>query len=239
MLATWLGITAGAVLAVGSPADPPADPSASADSLAAGPLDPRLERLLAEDTALRALRDQLPQCAEICLTPVEAVITAFALGPAHRLKGRFILDAKGGGADDPDERERLFYLNSHGDFRRYGTLVIAFEAEAMRRLLNPVSKRLPAPLDEGEIIVERRRAVRRVPLNEATMMKRFGDRRLLVDGEVGLKWIGFVGTPGREGARGEGYYQVWLRVSTPDQVTVLDEAQTGQAAGSRALSGDG
>ena len=59
------------------------------------------------------------------------------------------------------------------------------------------------------------------------MMKRFGGQRILVDGEVGLKWIAFIGTRGREGVPGEGYYQVWVRIAAPEQVTMLQGADNG------------
>jgi hypothetical protein len=53
------------------------------------------------------------------------------------------------------------------------------------------------------------------------MMKLVGDRRFIVDGEVGLKWIAFSGTRGGEGVLREGYYQIWVRITAPEQVTIL------------------
>ena len=175
-----------------------------------------------EDAPLRAIRDTLDACVAGCLTPVEAVSTAYLAGPARRTRGRFLLDVEGGGADPVNEPDRYFYLNSHQDFRRFGTLVLAFDPEAMHRLLNPVRTR-PSQTEEGDIIVKARR--RRVALNQNNMMKRFGDRRILVDGEVGLKWIAFIGTRGREGVPREGYYQVWVRITAPEQVTILGRAR--------------
>lgn len=176
-----------------------------------------------EDGPLRAARGTLDPRATGCLTPVEAVSTAYLAGPEGQTNGRFLLDVKGGGADPLTEPQRHFYLNSHPDFRRFGTLVLAFEPEVMRKLLNPPRTR-PRKTKEGDIIVEARR--RRVALTRDNMMKRFGGQRILVDGEFGLKWIAFIGTRGREGVPGEGYYQVWVRIASADQVTVLDDDKT-------------
>ncbi|MFY8048431.1 MAG: hypothetical protein ACOVNS_06375 [Erythrobacter sp.] len=177
-----------------------------------------------EDIALREARGTLDACATGCLTPVEAVSTAYLAGPKRQTNGRFLLDVKGGGADPVTEPERHFYLNSHPDYRRFGTLVLAFEPEVMRKLLNPPRTR-PREADEGDIIVEALRP--RVALTRENMMKRFGGQRILVDGEVGLKWIAFIGTRGREGVPGEGYYQVWVRITAPEQVTMLQGANNG------------
>ena len=47
---------------------------------------------------------------------------------------------------------------------------------------------------------------------------------VIIDGEVGLQWIRYNGTPGIEGQRGQGYYQVWIRIASPAQVTILEGA---------------
>ena len=179
-----------------------------------------------EDDALREARLRLDACAQDCLTPVEAVETAFLAGPGQRTRGRFLLDVKGGGADPRIETERYFYLNSHRDFRRYGTLVLAFDPEVMRKLLNPPLPR-PRQLEEGDIVVEADRPRRNVALNRSNMMRRFANRRLVVDGEVGLEWIEFIGTRGREGVAGEGYYQVWVRIVEPGQVRIVEKVGQG------------
>jgi hypothetical protein len=184
----------------------------------------RIDRLFAEDAALREARQQLPACSDLCLTPIEAVARAVAAGPGQASKGLFILDVKGGGVDDASALDGLYYLNSHRNFRRLGTLTLAFEPDAMKQLLNPVPKATPHD-DPGDaqIVVRAQRPRKRVLLTVANMMKRFSGRRILVDGEVKLKWISFVGTRMREGKTDEGYYQVWIRISSPDQVTILDQ----------------
>lgn len=174
-----------------------------------------------EDAALKAARSMLEACEAGCLTPVEAVTRAYLAGPMHQTRGRFLLDVKGGGADPVGEPERFFYLNSHRDFRRFGTLVLAFEPEVMRKLLNP-PRTHPRLSEDGYFIVEAPRPRRTVSLTQANMMKRFGKRRLIVEGEVGLKWIAFIETRGREGVPGEGYYQVWVRIAAPEQVIMVE-----------------
>lgn len=182
-------------------------------------LENQIQRIIAAEADLRAARDAMPQCAEGCLTPIEATALAFDSGPQQRTAARFVLDIGGGGVSRPEDDERLFFLNSEKDYRVFGSLTLAFEPEAMRQLLNPARADLSDPADEGGIIVERER--NRVALNLANMMKRFAGRRLVIDGEVGLKWIRRYGTSGREGIRDEGYYQVWVRIAVPAQVTLI------------------
>ena len=183
-------------------------------------LENQIERIIATEAELRAARSAMPQCADGCLTPVEAVALAFDAGPQQRTRARFVLDIRGGGVSKPDDDERLFFLNSQRDYRVFGSLTLAFEREVMRRLLNPARTDLSDPIDEGDIIVERARD--RVALNLSNVMKRFAGRRLVVEGEVGLQWIPYYGTSAREGVRDEGYYQVWLRITSPDQVTIIE-----------------
>lgn len=183
-------------------------------------LENQIERIIAAQADLRAARSAMPQCADGCLTPVEAVALAFDAGPQQRTRARFVLDVRGGGVSGLDDRERLFFLNSERDYRVFGSLTLAFEPEAMRQLLNPPRSDRSDPIEEGDIIVEGERE--RTELNLSNVMKHFEDRRLVIEGEVGLKWIRYYGTSGREGVRDEGYYQVWVRIDTPAQVTIIE-----------------
>lgn len=186
-------------------------------------LERQAEKIVEAEAGLRAARLDLPECADGCLTPSEAVATAFAAGSGQRVKGVFVLDIRGGGASGRDSPERLYFLNSEQDYRVFGSLTLAFEPEVMRQLLNPPRVVMRDPLEEGDIIVERERPRNRVALNVSNMLDKFGNRRLLIDGEASLEWISFIGTSGREGVRDEGYYQVWVRIASPDQVTILDD----------------
>lgn len=186
-------------------------------------LENQIQRIIAAEAELREARSALPQCAEGCLTPVEAVALAFDAGPQQRTRARFVLDIRGGGVSRPEDRERWFFLNSEKDYRVFGSLTLAFEREAMRQLLNPAGTNLSDPTEEGDIIVERERD--RVALNLSNIMKRFEGRRLVVEGEVGLQWIRYYGTSGREGVRDEGYYQVWLWIVSAEQVTIIADDQ--------------
>ncbi len=183
----------------------------------------QIQRIIAAEAELRAARSTTPECAEGCLTPIEAVALAFDVGSEQRTKARFVLDIRGGGVSPPDDDERLFFLNSERDYRVFGSLTLAFQPEAMRQLLNPARVELRDPLEQGDIIVERAR--KRVALNLSNMMKRFAGRRLVIEGEVELRWIGYYGTSGREGVRDEGYYQVWVRIASPAQVTIIGDGQ--------------
>ena len=218
---TWLRIIGLAAAVMVAAAPHTSDAQASAARISR--LENQIERIIAAEADLRAARNAMPQCAEGCLTPVEAVALAFDAGPQQRTKARFVLDIRGGGVSEPQDRERLFFLNSEKDYRVFGSLTLAFEREAMRQLLNPASTDLSEPAEQGDIIVERDRE--RVALNLSNMMKRFAGRRLVVEGEVGLQWIPYYGTSGREGVRAEGYYQVWLRISSPAQVTIIADDQ--------------
>ena len=184
-------------------------------------LERQAEKIVEAEAGLRAARRGLPECADGCLTPSEAVAVAFSTGSDQRVKGRFVLDVRGGGDSDWRDREDLFFLNSERDYRAFGSLTLAIDPEAMMQLLNPPRAGLGEPIEEGDIIVEAERP--QVELNVANMMKRFENRRLIIDGEVGLQWIRYIGTPGIEGQRGQGYYQVWIRIASPAQVTILQE----------------
>ena len=209
----------GGLLAAAMLAAAPVASEAGASRARIAKLENQMERIIAAEADLRAARDAMPECAKGCLTPVEAVALAFDAGPQHRTKARFVLDIRGGGVSRPEDDERLFFLNSEKDYRAFGSLTLVFDPEAMRQLLNPARDDLRDPAEEGDIIVERDRD--RVALNLSNMMTRFENRRLIVDGEVGLKWIRYYGTSGREGVRDEGYYQVWVRIASPAQVAII------------------
>ena len=185
-------------------------------------LERQAEKIVEAEADLRAARRDLPECADGCLTPGEAVAVAFSAGPDQRVKGRFVLDVRNGGASNWRAPEDLFFLNSERDYRTFGSLTLAIKPDAMMQLLNPPRSEPREPIEEGNIIVETERP--QVELNVANMMERFENRRLIIDGEVGLQWIRYNGTPGIEGLRDQGYYQVWIRIASPAQVTMLEGA---------------
>lgn len=165
-----------------------------------------LERL---EQGLREDRARLPQCTDtLCLTPSEASVLAFKAGPGNRVAGRFILDVKAGtGPKNPDQlhNEDLFYLSSYRSFMDFGTLVVAIEPESLRGLIDNAG-------DDAQV----RPSV-------ARMMKLFKGQRVIVDGEVGLQFIEY--RDWESGQRnGRGYFQVWVRVTSPEQITVLGPA---------------
>lgn len=217
----WMadGIVVSAVIAGLALVDIQADPDP--EHLSRG--ERQAERLIEAEADLREARRVLPECAVECLTPSEAVAIAFSAGPDRRVNGRFILDIKGGGASGPGAPESLFFLNSQKNYRLFGSLTLAVEPEAMRHLLNPPRVKLGDNLQDGDIIVERERPRKRVSLSVSNMLDRFENRRVLIDGDVGLQWIRIFGTKGREGVRREGYYQVWVRVASPGQVTIVSD----------------
>lgn len=211
----------GGLLAAAMLAAVPAASEPGASPTRISRLENQIERITAAEADLRAARDAMPQCAAGCLTPIEAVAIAFDRGPQQRTATRFVLDIRGGGKSSPEDDERLFFLNSEKDYRAFGSLTLALEREAMRQLLNPARTDPRDPAEEGGIIVERDRD--EVALNLSNVMKRFENRRLMVEGEVGLKWIRYYGTSGREGVRDEGYYQVWVRIASPTQVAIIND----------------
>jgi hypothetical protein len=167
----------------------------------------RLERGLREDRA------RLPQCAATdCFTPSEAAAVAFQKGPGERTQGRFILDVRGGtGPSDPHQlhTEDLFYLSSFRRFTGFGTLVVAIAPDALSDLM--ADSAVSGIKDRAD-----RPSVSR-------MMKQFGGQRVIVDGEVSLQWIEF--RDWESGQRnGQGYHQVWVRVTSPEQITVVGPA---------------
>lgn len=210
----------GGLLAAAMLAAAPVASEAGASRARIAKLENQMERIIADEADLRAARDAMPSCVAGCLTPIEAVALAFDQGPQQRTKARFVLDIRGGGISRPEDDERLFFLNSEKDYRAFGSLTLAFEREAMRQLLNPARAGAGDPAEEGDIVVERDRD--RVALNLSNMMKRFENRRLVIEGEVGLRWIRHYGTSGREGVRDEGYYQVWVRIASPAQVAIIE-----------------
>jgi hypothetical protein len=172
----------------------------------------RVRELQHLERGLREDRTRLPQCAVTgCLTPSEAAALAFNAGVGRPTKGRFILDIKAGtGPKDPDQlhTEDLFYLSSYRSFMDFGSLVLAIEPESLAALIRASG---------GES--EARPSVSR-------MMKIFKGQRVIVDGEVGLQFIEF--RDWESGQRnGRGYFQVWVRVTSPDQITVLGPAASG------------
>jgi hypothetical protein len=211
---------AAAPLSAAPPSAAPAAREAGASHARISRLEKQIQRITAAEADLRAARDAMPQCAAGCLTPIEAVAIAFDQGPEQRTAARFVLDIRGGGMSGPEDDERLFFLNREKDYRAFGSLTLAFEREAMRPLLNPARADPRDPAEEGGIIVERNRD--EVALNLPNMLKRFENRRLMVEGEVGLRWIRYYGTSGREGVRDEGYYQVWVRIASPTQVAIIE-----------------
>ncbi len=169
----------------------------------------RLRELERLEQDLRKDRTGMPQCAAItCLTPSEAATVAFAKGPGEGTAGRFILDVRAGtGPDNPHQlhTEDLFYLSSFRRFSGFGTLVVAIEPESLSGLIQAAGA---GP--------DKRPSVSR-------MMDLFADKRVIVDGEVALQWIEF--RDWETGQRnGQGYHQVWIRVTSPEQIRVVGPA---------------
>lgn len=169
----------------------------------------RARELDRAEKGLREYRAKLPDCtATACLTPSEAAVIAFKNGPEQRTAGRFILDVRAGtGPGNPHQlhTEDLFYLSSFRRFTGFGTLVVAIEPESLSGLLRASGK-----------AADKRPSVSR-------MMDMFAGKRVIVDGEVGLQWIEF--RDWETGQRnGQGYHQVWVRVTSPDQIRVIGPA---------------
>lgn len=169
----------------------------------------RLREIERSEERVRHDRDALPQCAaNACLTPSEAAAVAFTMGPDQRTAGRFILDVRAGtGPSNPNQlhTEDLYYLSSDRGFSEFGTLVLAIEPESLRGLIRAAG---------GE--ADKRPSVSR-------MMKALSGKRVIVDGEVGLQWVEH--RYWQTGLRtGRGHHQVWVRVTSPDQITVVGPA---------------
>lgn len=176
----------------------------------------QIERL---EQPLRQAREGLEQCAgNACLLPSEAVAIAFTAGPDRKTQGRFILDVRGGGPGDPNQlrNERLFFLNSEPGFRDFGVLILAIEPDVLDRLLGPEAGGTRGDVpgsDAGQ---------RRLKHSSVKQMRtQFEGKRLIVDGEVGLQRIEFVDWITMGQRNGDGYHQVWVRVTSPDQITVV------------------
>ncbi|MFM7350240.1 MAG: hypothetical protein ACKO01_12270 [Erythrobacter sp.] len=169
----------------------------------------RLRQIDNLEKDLRRDRDSLAPCAAVtCMTPSEAAAAAFAAGPERKVAGRFILDVRAGsGPHDPNQlhTEDLFYLSSERGFNDFGTLVLAIEPAALAGLIRA----------SGEAGAARPSMSR--------MMKRFAGQRLIVDGEVGLQWVEH--RYWQTGLRtGRVLNQVWVRVTSPDQIRVVGPA---------------
>lgn len=169
----------------------------------------RLRQIDNLEKDLRRDRESLSPCAAVtCMTPSEAAAAAFAAGPQQKVAGRFILDVRAGsGPHDPNQlhTENLFYLSSERSFHNFGVLVLAIEPEALAGLIRA----------SGEIGAARPSMSR--------MMNRFAGKRVIVDGEVGLQWVEH--RYWQTGMRtGRGLNQVWVRVNSPDQITVVGPA---------------
>jgi hypothetical protein len=170
----------------------------------------RLRQLDLAERDLRATRDTHALCREAaCATPAEAAALAFQAGPEQPLRGRFILDVRS--ASGPGNRFKPpgsdeFYLASERDPRLYGTMVVAIEPAALEGLLNPGSAEADA----------------RVRPTSGRLRAAFSGQRVIVDGEASLQWVDW---PDFEtGQRnGMGQYQVWVRVTSPDQIRLVEE----------------
>jgi hypothetical protein len=170
----------------------------------------RLRQLDLAERDLRAARDAHALCRDTaCATPAETAALAFQAGPEQPLKGRFILDVRS--ATGPGNRFKPpgsdeFYLASERDPRLYGTIVVAIAPAAMEGLLNPGTAEAEA----------------RVRPTSGRLRAAFSGQRVIVDGEASLQWVDW---PDWEtGQRnGMGQYQVWVRVTSPDQIRLVEE----------------
>lgn len=183
----------------------------------------RVRELENLEEPLRQVRKELAQCAEIdCLTPSEASAVAFSIGPDRKMRGRFILEVRGGGPWNPNQlrNERLLFLNSERNFRDFGVLILAIEPDTIERLLAPViaSEEGDLPKIESVSGAEDRQKLSRSLVKR--MLAQFEGKRLIVDGEVGLQWIEYLEGWTRQ-RHGRGYHQVWVRVTSPDQIKVV------------------
>lgn len=175
---------------------------------------------------LLQVRETLQECGEFaCLTPSEAATVAFAAGPDRTTPGRFILDVRAGtgpGNVRQSVDEDLFYLASERNFRQFGVLVLAIDPQALEGLLGFESKsgESSSASDDSTTGTSLDQRLKRASTGE--MMKRFGKKRLLVEGEVGLQFIEYVDWETNI-RNGDGFYQVWVRVNSPEQITVIDD----------------
>jgi hypothetical protein len=191
-----------------------ADSAALAQTFSDLPVDTlgnrRLRQLDLAEQDLRAARDTLDLCREVaCATPSEAAALAFEAGPDQPLRGRFILDVRS--ATGPGNRFQppgldLFYLGSEFDLRRYGAIVLAIEPAALEGLLN-------RDIAAGEA---------RVRPTSGRMRSKFSGQRVIVDGEARLQWVEFPDWQTFQ-RNGTGYHQVWVRVTSPDQIRLVED----------------
>ena len=189
-----------------------ADSAALAQSFNEMPQDTAINRRLRQldlaERKLRETRDTHELCREtVCATPSEAAVLVFAAGPEQPIRGRFILDVRS--ATGPGNRFKppgpeMFYLASERDARLYGTMVVAIEPDALEGLLNREAA------TEGT----------RIRPTSGRMRSQFSGQRVIVDGEAQLQWVE---TPDWDtGQRnGRGQHQVWVRVSSPDQIRLV------------------
>jgi len=180
------------------------------------------------DAALKAARPDLPECEAGCLTPAEATVMAFSAGEGEARAGRFLLDIRGGGQSLRGGLGELLFVNSRQDYATLGTLTIAFDREALHRLLQRVGVCGTSDVVEGQITVKACRSGGLPDLNMFTMMQRLGGRRIVVEGEVRLQWIdSALGAPrpvaNKRGEHEIGYYQVWVHVTDAAQVTFVHQ----------------
>jgi hypothetical protein len=188
----------------------------------------QLADLAAADAPLKAVRADLLDCEEGCITPGEATVIALAMDEGEARVGRFLLDVRGGGQSLQGQLGTMLFVNSRQDYATLGTLTIAFEPEALRALLRRARGCGAAEVVEGQITVKACYGEGVPDLNMFTMMQRLGGRRLIVEGEVRRNWIDSpLGTPrpiaNFYGEREVGYYQVWVHVTRAAQVTFADE----------------
>jgi hypothetical protein len=187
------------------------------------PIRHRLNSLGEVDELLKMTRSNLPECEPGCITPDEAAVMAFSAGEDAAQPGRFLLDVRGGGQSIHGDLGQLFFVNSRQDYATLGTLTIAFEPDALRALLQRAKVCGAASVVDGQINVKGCRSSGVSDLNMFTMMQRLGGRRIVVDGEVRLRWIdSSLGLPrpvaNKRGEHELGYYQVWVRVDDADKV---------------------
>ena len=188
-----------------------------------GTVGHRLDSLGEVDEALKMARPKLPECEAGCITPDEAAAMAFSAGEDAAQPGRFLLDIRGGGQSIHGDLGQMFFVNSRQDYATLGTLTIAFEPDALRVLLQRAKVCGAASVVAGQINVKGCRSAGVADLNMFTMMQRLAGRRIVVDGEVRLRWIdSHLGLPrpvaNKRGEHELGYYQVWVRVEDADKV---------------------
>lgn len=179
------------------------------------------------DSALEAAKADLFDCEQGCLTPSEAAALAFLAGEGAAQERRVLLDIKGGGQSLQGNLGELFFVNSHPDYAKFGTLTIAFEARVLRTLLRR-ARTCGGILVNGEITVEGCRGGGIKDVNMFTMMQALHKRRIVVEGDIRLQWIdaSFGLRSPQSNKRGEyekGYFQPWIWVEDADQISFVYE----------------